>query len=66
MTPTQTATANAELTPAENDLPNMISVDDHVMEPKELWQQQLPASLRSLMQSVMGQRLQCSVEVEEL
>ncbi|MTA45300.1 MAG: amidohydrolase, partial [Actinobacteria bacterium] len=46
MTPTQTATAKAELTPAENDLPNMISVDDHVMEPKELWQQQLPASLR--------------------
>ena len=46
MTPTQTAITNAELTPAENDLPNMISVDDHVMEPKELWQQQLPASLR--------------------
>jgi len=46
MTPTQTATAKAELTPAENDLPNMISVDDHVMEPKELWQQQLPPSLR--------------------
>jgi len=46
MTPTQRAAANADVTPAEADLPNMISVDDHVMEPKELWQEQLPASLR--------------------
>jgi len=46
MTPTQRAAANADVTPAEEDLPNMISVDDHVMEPKELWQEQLPASLR--------------------
>lgn len=34
------------VTPAEHELPNMISVDDHVMEPKDLWQQQLPESLR--------------------
>jgi predicted TIM-barrel fold metal-dependent hydrolase len=33
-------------TPEENELPEMISVDDHIMEPKELWQQQLPPSLR--------------------
>lgn len=46
MTPTQKAVTNADVTPAEEDLPNMISVDDHVMEPKELWQEQLPASLR--------------------
>lgn len=46
MTPTQKAAANAEVTPAEDELPNMISVDDHVMEPKELWQEQLPPSLR--------------------
>lgn len=46
MTPTQKAITNADVTPAEQDLPNMISVDDHVMEPKELWQEQLPASLR--------------------
>lgn len=46
MTPTQKAVTNADVTPAEQDLPNMISVDDHVMEPKELWQEQLPASLR--------------------
>lgn len=47
MTPTQKAAANAGSTPAERELPNMISVDDHVMEPKDLWQQQLPPSLRS-------------------
>lgn len=46
MTPTQKAVTNVDVTPAEQDLPNMISVDDHVMEPKELWQEQLPASLR--------------------
>jgi predicted TIM-barrel fold metal-dependent hydrolase len=46
MTPTQKAMTNVDVTPAEEDLPNMISVDDHVMEPKELWQEQLPASLR--------------------
>ena len=46
MTPTQKAVTNGDVTPAEEDLPNMISVDDHVMEPKELWQEQLPASLR--------------------
>lgn len=46
MTPTQKAVTNADVTPAEQDLPNMISVDDHVMEPKELWQEQLPASMR--------------------
>ncbi len=46
MTPSQKAVTNADVTPAEEDLPNMISVDDHVMEPKELWQEQLPASLR--------------------
>ncbi len=46
MTPTQKAITNVDVTPAEADLPTMISVDDHVMEPKELWQEQLPASLR--------------------
>lgn len=33
-------------TPAEEDLPLIISVDDHVMEPRELWQEQLPPSMR--------------------
>ena len=36
----------SDVTPVEEDLPLMISVDDHVMEPKDLWQQQLPPSLR--------------------
>ena len=33
-------------TPSEQDLPPIISVDDHVMEPKGLWQEELPASMR--------------------
>ncbi|MYB28516.1 MAG: amidohydrolase, partial [Acidimicrobiaceae bacterium] len=34
-------------TPAAGELPLIISVDDHVMEPKDLWQQQLPPSMRA-------------------
>ncbi len=34
-------------TPAIEELPLIISVDDHVMEPKDLWQQQLPPSMRA-------------------
>src|SRR3954449_6421514 len=34
------------VTPDEHELPEIISVDDHVMEPKDLWQRELPASLR--------------------
>ena len=33
-------------TPDEHELPDIISVDDHVMEPKDLWQRELPPSLR--------------------
>jgi predicted TIM-barrel fold metal-dependent hydrolase len=33
-------------TPAIDELPLIISVDDHVMEPRDLWQRELPASLR--------------------
>jgi predicted TIM-barrel fold metal-dependent hydrolase len=36
----------SDVTPQEHELPEIISVDDHVMEPKTLWQEQLPASLR--------------------
>lgn len=46
MTPTQTAAARADVTPAEHELPNMISVDDHVLEPRNLWQEQLPEAWR--------------------
>jgi predicted TIM-barrel fold metal-dependent hydrolase len=33
-------------TPAEEDFPAIISVDDHVVEPRLLWQQELPARWR--------------------
>ena len=36
----------SDVTPAEEDLPLIISVDDHVMEPRDLWQTELPESLR--------------------
>ena len=35
-----------DVTPEEHELPDIISVDDHVMEPKTLWQEQLPPSMR--------------------
>ncbi len=34
------------MTPAEHELPLIISVDDHIMEPRDLWQRELPASMR--------------------
>jgi predicted TIM-barrel fold metal-dependent hydrolase len=34
------------VTPAETDLPRIISVDDHVLEPRDLWQRELPASMK--------------------
>ena len=37
---------SASVTPEEHELPLMISVDDHVMEPRDLWREQLPPSLR--------------------
>ena len=33
-------------TPAIEDLPPIISVDDHILEPRTLWTEELPASLR--------------------
>jgi predicted TIM-barrel fold metal-dependent hydrolase len=35
-----------DITPPEADLPLIISVDDHILEPKDLWQRELPASMR--------------------
>lgn len=40
------SSADRSITPEEHELPLMISVDDHVMEPRDLWQRELPASLR--------------------
>jgi predicted TIM-barrel fold metal-dependent hydrolase len=34
-------------TPEEQDFPGIISVDDHVVEPRDLWQRQLPARWRN-------------------
>jgi len=33
-------------TPPEEEFPLIISVDDHVLEPRDLWERELPASLR--------------------
>lgn len=34
------------ITPEAADLPLIISVDDHVLEPRDLWERELPASVR--------------------
>ncbi len=47
----------ADVTPQEHELPNMISVDDHVMEPKDLWQRELPASLRDVGPRVVREKV---------
>ena len=39
-------TPSSSPTPAEEDFPLIISVDDHILEPRDLWQRELPASLR--------------------
>jgi predicted TIM-barrel fold metal-dependent hydrolase len=34
------------LTPSEDEFPLIISVDDHILEPRDLWERELPASVR--------------------
>jgi predicted TIM-barrel fold metal-dependent hydrolase len=46
-----------DITPAVDDLPLIISVDDHVMEPKDLWQQQLPESMKERGPRVVQERV---------
>jgi predicted TIM-barrel fold metal-dependent hydrolase len=46
----------ASVTPAETDLPPLISVDDHILEPLGLWQQELPPSLRQRGPRVVRER----------
>ena len=48
------------VTPEEHELPDMISVDDHVMEPKDLWQEQLPESLRERGPKVLREKVKLS------
>jgi len=50
------------LTPAESDLPRIISVDDHVMEPKDLWLQELPAGLAARGPRVVQERVRLEFE----
>ena len=49
-----------DVTPQEHELPDIISVDDHVMEPKDLWQQQLPPSMRAAGPQVSRERIRLS------
>src|SRR4051794_17818787 len=55
---TMTATATPPATtPAETELPLIISVDDHILEPRTLWQEQLPARMRDKGPKVVRERL---------
>jgi predicted TIM-barrel fold metal-dependent hydrolase len=45
-----------DVTPAETDLPSIISVDDHILEPRELWQRELPRSMRDRGPRVVRER----------
>jgi len=52
----------AEITPPEDELPLIISVDDHVMEPKDLWQRELPAAQREQGPRVSREKVRLSFE----
>ena len=54
---TITADAPAGTTPAEQDLPMIISVDDHILEPRTLWQEQLPAADRESGPKVVREKI---------
>jgi predicted TIM-barrel fold metal-dependent hydrolase len=45
------------VTPEEHELPLIISVDDHVMEPKTLWQEELPVAWRDRGPRVVTERV---------
>lgn len=47
-------------TPAVEDIPPIISVDDHILEPRDLWQRELPASLRDRGPRVSRERVTLS------
>ncbi|HZJ27716.1 MAG TPA: amidohydrolase family protein [Acidimicrobiia bacterium] len=50
----------ASVTPAETDLPGIISVDDHILEPRDLWQRELPARWRDQGPQVSRERIALS------
>ncbi len=53
-----TTRAAAEIT--SEQMPLIISVDDHILEPQDLWQQQLPPSLRDRGPRVVRERVKVS------
>jgi hypothetical protein len=57
MTVTDDRTTPGTVTPAPQDFPKIISVDDHILEPRELWQRELPASMRDRGPKVVRDRL---------
>ena len=50
------ATTLNDVTPAEADLPLIISVDDHILEPRDLWQRELPQAMRERGPRVVRER----------
>ena len=54
---TLTADAPTGVTPAEAELPSIISVDDHILEPRTLWQEELPAADRERGPKVVREKI---------
>lgn len=50
------------VTPAAEDLPQIISVDDHILEPRDLWQRELPASMRERGPRVSREKIKLKFE----
>ena len=51
------AEPRTSVTPPAEELPKIISVDDHILEPRTLWQEQLPPSLRDRGPKVVREKL---------
>ncbi len=51
-----------DVTPAEHELPLIISVDDHVLEPKDLWQRELPVGRRDRGPKVSREKVKLKFE----
>ncbi len=49
---------HSRTTPTEDELPRIISVDDHILEPRDLWQSELPVSLRDRGPRVVRERVE--------
>ncbi len=51
-----------DVTPAEEDLPLIISVDDHILEPQNLWTDMLPADLKERGPRVSREKVKLTFE----